>query len=275
MSVGRMGARAALVAVGVLVSVAFMAVPSWATGGTKLCIPTGENAPVKTPLKNGTCANKYTLTELGAEGKEGKEGPKGATGPEGPEGKNALSSEELTTLKGILPCITSVEKGIAGKPTVQFHGCNVQIVNGAGSTATTNGAGNLIIGYDENTGFARLSGGPGAQTGSHDLIIGQEQEFTSYGGLVAGAENNITGPSASITGGEQNTASGTRVSSVSGGAFNTASGLRSSVSGGDVNTASGEHAWVGGGVENKAEGFASAIFGGKQLTAKGAFEAIP
>src|SRR5438874_9610221 len=76
MSPGRIGARVALVAVGVLVSALLMAAPSWAAGGTKLCIPTTENAPVKTPLKNGTCAStkkeKYTLTELGAEGKEGK-----------------------------------------------------------------------------------------------------------------------------------------------------------------------------------------------------------
>src|SRR2546423_8659875 len=87
MSVGRIGARAALIAVGVLVSVLLMAAPSWATGGTKLCIPTGENAPVKTPLKNGTCANtkneKFTLTELGAEGKQGPEGKEGKEGPEG------------------------------------------------------------------------------------------------------------------------------------------------------------------------------------------------
>jgi hypothetical protein len=90
--------RAALVVVGVLVSMLLMAAPSWATGGTKLCIPTTENAPVKTPLKNGTCANtkneKYTLTELGAEGKEGpqgKEGKEGKGGKEGKEGKAGLS----------------------------------------------------------------------------------------------------------------------------------------------------------------------------------------
>src|SRR6266566_1884278 len=157
MSARRIGARAALVAVGVVVSVVFMAAPSWATGGTKLCIPTAENAPVKTPLKNGTCVNtkneKYTLTELGAEGKEGKEGPEGKEGKEGkegPEGKLPLSDEEAATLKGILPCIAKVEEGIDKKPTVQFHGCNVQIVNGAGTTGSTNGAGNLVIGYDEH-----------------------------------------------------------------------------------------------------------------------------
>jgi hypothetical protein len=45
MSQGRVGARAALVAVGVLASVALMAAPSWAKGGnstaSKLCEPAG------------------------------------------------------------------------------------------------------------------------------------------------------------------------------------------------------------------------------------------
>jgi hypothetical protein len=309
-----MGVRATLVAVGVLASVVFMTAPAWATGGTKLCIPTGENAPVKTPLKNGTCAStkteKFTLTELGAEGKEGKQGPEGKEGKEGkegPEGKLPLSDEEAATLKGILPCITSVEKGVDEKPTVQFHGCNVQIVNGAGKTATTNGEGNLVIGYDEREGgkcsffFARdkgeceLLGGawtpePQAQTGSHDLILGNEQTFTSYGGIIAGQSSSVTGAFASVTGGFHNTASNLW-SSVSGGAGNTASGRFASVSGGSENTASGsEGAWVGGGKENSASGLwssvsggrgnnaagiFSSIFGGKNLTATGEYEAIP
>ena len=268
MSVGRMGVRAVVVAAGVLVSVLLMAAPSWATGGTKLCIPTTENAPVKTPLKNGTCANtkteKYTLTELGAEGKEGKqglegkegkqglegkegkegkegpqglEGKEGKEGKEGPEGKNALSSDEISTLKGILPCITKVDEGIDKKPTVQFHGCNVQIVNGEGKTKTTNGEGNLVIGYDEF---------PGGQTGSHNLIFGFEQTFTSYGSIIGGSINSDTGPF-SVAFGQGNTASG-EDSAVSGGLSGAASGRFSAVSGGASNTASGEDSAVSGGV---------------------------
>lgn len=52
---------------------------------------------------------------------------------------------------------------VGGKPTIRLSGANVQIPNGEGSTNTTNGAGNLIIGYDEN---------PQTQTGSHNLIGG-------------------------------------------------------------------------------------------------------
>ena len=63
---------------------------------------------------------------------------------------------------------TYVGNTVGGKPTVQFSGApgtgvNVQIVNGMTSTATDNGAGNLVIGYNES---------PGNQAGSHNLLIG-------------------------------------------------------------------------------------------------------
>jgi hypothetical protein len=297
MSVGNLSARTALVAVGVLVSVALMAAPSLAAGGTKLCIPTTENSPVKTPLKNGTCVNtkteKYTLTELGAEGKEGKQGPEGkqgAEGKEGKEGKVPLSEEEAATLKGILPCIKKVDKGIDEKPTVQFHGCNVQIVNGAGTTESTNGTGNLVIGYDElpeeckvNAVTEEVECHPAAQPGSHNLILGTKQEFTSFGSIIGGRDNIDTGPfsdvfgkrstasgaQSSVTGGEGGTASGD-FSSVTGGKENKASGSWSSVNGGTTSTASGEASWVGGGDVNNASGERSAIAGGGFNKASGA-----
>jgi hypothetical protein len=59
---------------------------------------------------------------------------------------------------------------VGGKATVQFSGVNVQIVNGLKLTATTNGAGNLVIGYDESFG---------TQTGSHNLVLGTSQSYTS------------------------------------------------------------------------------------------------
>ena len=77
-----------------LVVPAVLASSAMAAGGIKLCVPEKENAPVKTP-KAGTCAPKYKLTELGAEGKEGapgKEGAKGEPGPKGEEGPALLGS---------------------------------------------------------------------------------------------------------------------------------------------------------------------------------------
>src|SRR3954468_6203979 len=80
---------------------------------------------------------------------------------------------------------TYVNPGVGGKPTVQFPAVNVQIINGAGATPALNGTGNLVIGYDES---------PGAQSGSHNLVLGTGQSFTSFGGLVGGLSNTISGP---------------------------------------------------------------------------------
>jgi hypothetical protein len=163
--------------------------------------------------------------------------------------KVALPREESEqqTLLSILSHAKYVASGVGGKPTIQFSGVNVQIVNGEGKTASVNGEGNLVIGYDENEGKHQ-------QTGSHYLVLGEEQMFTSYGGMLAGQKNSITAPLGSIAGGENNTVSHER----------------DSVSGGDENTASGSFAaWVGGGKQNVASGVAAAVSGGRRNTASG------
>ncbi len=58
---------------------------------------------------------------------------------------------------------------------MQFPAVNVQIVNGTGKTASVNGTGNLVIGYDET---------PGTQSGSHNLVLGTSQTYTSYDHLA-------------------------------------------------------------------------------------------
>ena len=54
------------------------------------------------------------------------------------------------------------------------------------------------------------------RTGSHHLIVGSEHSYSSYGGLVAGWGNTISGTYSSVSGGWKNSASGP-LSSVSGG----------------------------------------------------------
>ncbi len=144
-------------------------------------------------------------------------------------------------------------------PTVVFTGVNVQIVSGSGATdGPVNGAGNLIVGYDKGTlGQTR--------TGSHNLVVGDEHEYTSYGGFVAGLTNTVSGPSASVTGGYENVASGMSAC-VIGGHANTASGLYASVSGGLYNIASGADASVSGGALNTASGLYASVSGGNSLT---------
>ena len=116
---------------------------------------------------------------------------------------SALSEVEEEKLKKLLAHMNYEEAGVGGKPTVQFHDSNVQVVNGEGKTESTNGEGNLVIGYDEHEESE-------AQTGSHDLVLGINQEFTSFGSLVVGRFNRAIGEWSSVTGGASNTASGYR-----------------------------------------------------------------
>jgi hypothetical protein len=135
-----------------------------------------------------------------------------------------------------------------------FDSTNVHIRNGVGATNTTNGMGNLIISYNEDLGSDRW--------GSHNLVVGYAHEYTSYGGIVAGRNNSIRAPHASITGGAMNIASG-RSSSVTGGEENAASGESASVTGGHGNRASGYKASVTGGQGNDAAALSSTVSGGK------------
>jgi hypothetical protein len=129
--------------------------------------------------------------------------------------------------------------------TLQLSGINLQIVSGAGATnAPVNGTGNLIVGYNANTGEH-------ARTGSHNLIVGDEHDYGLYGGLVTGLQNTIAAPWTTVIGGNANTANGFGAT-VTGGVDNTASGFNASVSGGQHNTASGQYSSVSGGWCNVA-----------------------
>jgi Collagen triple helix repeat (20 copies) len=157
----------------------------------------------------------------GVGGLRGEPGTPGLQGTPGEPGLSVLSRSEQETLKSILPYVKYVATGVGGKPTIQFSGANVQIVNGEGSTNTINGAGNLIVGYDEN---------PGTQTGSHNVIVGPEDGYTSYGALIAGRNNRALSPDDFVAG-IANTA-GNEGASVSGGFENTAAFRLSSILGG-------------------------------------------
>lgn len=156
-----------------------------------------------------------------------------------------------------------------------FTGVNVHIVSGSGSTSdgtadsssqpvpgkTLSGLGNLIIGYN-----APDPAKAGNRTGSHNLIVGDRNSYSSFGGLVAGEENAVSGPYASVTGGYANVAAGGSAS-VSGGYANKETGGAASISGGYGSTASGGASSVGGGYDNTAFGGASSVSGGKGRTA--------
>jgi hypothetical protein len=90
-------------------------------------------------------------------------------------------------------------------------GVNLRLVNGLGSTETTNGVGNLIVGYNEPR-----DGGENVRTGSHNVVVGPQHQFSSVGGLVVGLQNEIHGAFAAVSGGVGNTAAGAHAA-ISGG----------------------------------------------------------
>lgn len=157
-----------------------------------------------------------------------------------------------------------------GYPTALFRGVNVQIVNGMGETQTVNGTGNLIVGYNRPSATSFIcslgitdsasgclaNGGVWAQShksGSHNIIGGDFNSYSSWGGLVLGMENATSAPYTAVLAGARNRAGGA-FASIAGGSFNTASGISSSVSAGTENHATGEFAAVGGGVQRTAPG---------------------
>ena len=200
-----------------------------------------------------------------------------------PANRAAMAQGYGTTLAQLLKDVTDLQNktkylSVSGTDTY-LTGTNLHILNGTGSTQTTNSLGNLIVGYNElgNTLYGDT------RSGSHNIIVGQQNSYSSYGGLVAGASNLIANNFATVTGGVynesagsyssvmggfQNTASG-KYSSVSGGALNQATYISTAVSGGVQNTANNQYASVSGGGGNIASGFASSVSGGNQSTAKG------
>ena len=152
--------------------------------------------------------------------------------------------------------------------TLLFDGMNVQVVNGTDTTdGAPNGTGNLIVGYDT----ARLVNSD--KSGSHYLVIGDNHNYTAFGGIVAGLENIASGDYASVSGGPFNEASG-EFASVSAGTFNTASGKWASVTGGSGHVASGDLASVSGGFRNTASGERASVSGGQLNVASGFLSSI-
>lgn len=138
--------------------------------------------------------------------------------------------------------------------TLRIAGVNVQIVNGLGATngnpsnpgtldaglTVTNGVGNLIVGYNETDGGSD-------RTGSHCIVVGRNNDYSSFGGFVGGTDNDLLAAA----------------SMVSGGFHNVASGERTVVVGGEDNATAGPLSTVCGGLSNRANGLRSSILGGR------------
>jgi hypothetical protein len=215
----------------------------------------------------------------------------------GPEDRKREDNKVGTSqLRGLLQRFLAIERklehltsevGQEGYPELVITGANLRIVNGLGGTQTANGTGNLIVGYNEPRTDVPPSDN---RTGSHNIVVGENQNFSSFGGLVVGIMSEISGEWASVTGGIGNTASGFGAS-ISGGVRSVASGSASSISGGLTNTALGSFssisggeenvttngavgAWAAGGFRNTAFNVAASVSGGLDNEANGVFSTV-
>jgi hypothetical protein len=195
----------------------------------------------------------------------------------GRDGHPGDVGELLKTLRAFLAHVT-LATDAEGRREIIITKANLRIVNGLGRTDCTdaqgnpipdcpNGLGNLIVGYNELRGFEDV------RTGSHNMVVGREHNFSRFGGMVVGSSNTISGDFAVASGGQFNTAGGF-AAAVSGGAGNIASGFRAAVSGGGENTASGADASVSGGVNNFASGSLATVSGGNGNTASGDYAVV-
>ena len=161
------------------------------------------------------------------------------------------TAQPVLALAPYVQVSTTTLQGLTG-PHILFTGANVHIRSGSGSTddgTTLTGLGNLIVGYNEMS-FTdpfnpQLIFTAGSRTGSHNLVVGPAHTYTSFGGLVAGEGNVVSGALGSVSGGRGNTTSNL-AASVSGGTGNTASGTAASVSGGSNVTLSASDTWAAG-----------------------------
>jgi hypothetical protein len=141
-----------------------------------------------------------------------------------------LESDSVSGSSAIL----SITNDRQDNPAALFNWVNLHVNNSLGSTNTVNGLGNLIIGRDErsssttemcsigefdNQTDCEVSSGLWSivhKSGSHNLVIGPENNYSQSGSIVAGFRNNILARSSSTIGGARNTAR-VDISSISGG----------------------------------------------------------
>jgi hypothetical protein len=89
---------------------------------------------------------------------------------------------------------------VAGQPALVVSGVNLYVQNGMGKTGTSNAVGNLIVGYDEDSSA-------NVRTGSHNLVLGTQNDYSSWGGFIAGENGSIFGQYSTVLGGAGLTAS--------------------------------------------------------------------
>lgn len=145
------------------------------------------------------------------------------------ESRLADQADHIDVLEGRLSDQDRLLAGVARNGNnLVLSGMNLHVVNGTNDTDTTNGTGNIIVGYNAGTS--------GGKTGSHNVVIGDNHWYRSHSSLAVGRFNQVDGPG-TVAFGVANIASGD-FATVTGGSDNGADGELSSISGGQLNTTS-------------------------------------
>lgn len=197
--------------------------------------------------------------------------------------QTGLTAEQEEILSHL--SIEYLDDGVGGtRKTIRVSGVNLQIVSGLGtssgnpanplstSTVTSNGLGNLLIGYDEHHPTAAPDS---VKTGSHNLVVGGGHTYSSVGGMVQGFASRSTGVG-SVALGWYAEAGPFINSQVLGGSQNRAAGVNTTVIGGSLNQATGSHGGtILGGIGNLTVGIAPGtgvhptVVGGENNEARG------
>jgi hypothetical protein len=140
---------------------------------------------------------EVTVGAAGPKGEKGEVGPQGPAGTPGPDVTGQVAdlrarvdalTKQINVLTAQLATVQVTLQPFRRVGTdVIIEGANLHVRNGSGRTESNNGLGNLIVGYNER-------GESGVQTGSHNVVVGREHTFSSYGGIVAGSRSTATQP---------------------------------------------------------------------------------
>ncbi|MEM1008243.1 MAG: hypothetical protein AAGJ35_04505, partial [Myxococcota bacterium] len=227
---------------------------------------------------NGAKGDKGDRGETGTRGAQGPAGPAGPRGPQGPIGKTGslgpqgpkgekgdkgdkgdVGNVSATTAKFLV----DLQKWMnVSDHKVEIKNANLHVVNGTGNTTANNRFGNVLIGYNRNAA---------STTGSHNLLIGDQNSYSSYGGLALGSSNRLIGPY-SMAVGNRNTAS---IYAIATGANNAAIVPYATSIGGSNNTSNVTYGSIFGGYENRVEFNPHAtVVGGRRNFARGRYSAI-
>jgi hypothetical protein len=129
----------------------------------------------------------------GERGPAGEQGPPGLPGPPGPD-----VTGQITALQALVADLTSRVVALEAKLAhvsasgndIVISGANLYVNDGSGGTdGPVNGLGNVVIGYNELRGA-----GDDDRSGSHNLVFGSRNNYSSYGGLVGGLQAGTTTP---------------------------------------------------------------------------------